>query len=193
MKYNAETATQFTSSFVSMDQTTLLSEISGMGKNLDELADTVGGILCGIARLPKIEQEDVIWALFNIANNTFGINVDQLVLNLTKYSQNTVKYNRKEGTIKRRKSNSAMVLRLTPLQAMTWRDLAAPGKTAKPQDFTLDSVTKSLDKITAKVSESESLSTTDLVHKLRMYADELAESIEDSEETTTATPIRAVG
>lgn len=175
MKYNKETATDFTSQYTGMSATDIINAITTLGANLDEIADTIGGYLYAITRLDRKDQEDVIWSLFSLGSDTFGVNVDQLGLVLSKYSQNTLKYVRKDKTLKRRKSKQTMVLHMTPLQAMNWRQVEGANHAPKTVVFNVDSVNKALDKLTQKAADSDAISREDLVHALRKYADELAD------------------
>jgi len=134
-KLNADTANQFTADYT-FDKATMLAQIKEFGGDLEAMAQKVGGYLFGISQLPDSEREDCILALWKVCKSTHGINVAKLGPYLSQYSLNTIKY--KAGEIVARSDKRHMTIKLTALQAMSWRKAdkkpkPSPSKADKPE------------------------------------------------------------
>ena len=154
MTHTANTATEFVTSFTNLTSAAIIDQLTSIGSTQNEVRDTIGGLFYGVTLLPENEKEETLHTFLAWSVDTFGVNCDVVGAFISRFSQDTVKYVKKDRVLKRKKADTEFRFKCTPLQAMNW--YAEVKSTAAQVTITWDAdrIDSRIDKIVKQATEA---------------------------------------
>jgi len=124
--FTAAQAKEFVTDFTGLTQASIFEKLDTLGSNLDEIRNNIGGLIYAIAVLPEEEKEDALVHIIDWSTKTWGASTNIIGAFIQKYSQDTVKYVKKDKVLKRRKATKPMQFKCTALQALGFHEEMKP-------------------------------------------------------------------